>query len=150
LDAEVARTERLTRELVKRVLRKLDVTFLTDSDGDFKIEFGRNDDSGLPVVAWIMIGGKDVLQIRTHAEREIPRDQWGTAISLCNEWNTEKLWPKVYLRPADEAIPALLICELSLDLSTGTFADQVAYQLRIAISASFEFFEWLHKEKNFI
>jgi hypothetical protein len=152
LDAEVARTERLTRELVERVLRKRDVMFLTDSDGDFKIEFGRDDDSGVPVVAWIMFSGKDgaVLQIRTHADREIPRDQWGAAISLCNEWNTERLWPKVYLRPADEAVPALLACELNLDLSTGTFVDQVERQLRVAISASFEFFEWLHKEKSFI
>lgn len=146
--------EPLTHDLVERVLRKKNIRFMTDSDGDIKIEYNRDEDSGVAISVWVLFSGNDKtqLQFRTTGDKQIVRAQWSDAIALCNEWNRIKIYPKVYLTTGNDGPGAVadLICELNLDLSTGTFEEFVADQFMLAVASASWFFEWLHKEKGLL
>jgi Putative bacterial sensory transduction regulator len=154
LDVEVPTIEPLSHGLIDGILRKRNLRFMTDSDGDFKIEYSRDPDSGVEITVWVLISGKNgnILQFRVYADTVIRRTRWSEAISLCNEWNEKRLWPKVYLyaRNPDTDEVARLQCEVNLDLAVGTFAEFVDDQYILAVATASLFFEWLHQEKNFI
>jgi hypothetical protein len=154
LGVDVATVEPLTHDLVERFLRKRNTRFMTDSDGDFKIEYTRDEDSGVEITIWIIFNGKvkDKLQFRGSADKQIGRVRWSEAISLCNEWNRIRLFPKAYLNTRNDGSDEVagLVCELNLDLSAGTFEEFVQDQYTLAVASTAWFFEWLHKEKRFI
>jgi hypothetical protein len=154
LDVEVPTIEPLSHKLIDGILRKKNIRFMTDSDGDFKITYSRDPDSGAEITVWIMISGKsgNVLAFRMYADAEIRRTRWSEAIALCNEWNEKRLWPKVYLyaQNPDTDEFARLQCEMNLDLAAGTFEEYVEDQFILSVASASWFFEWLHKEKSFI
>jgi len=140
--------------MVERFLKGKDVKYLVDSDGDFQVRFGYDDDWGCGLDIWLTIQGQDadVYTIRAHADRRVPRDQWGQAIMMCNTWNCEKRWPKAYLHVGDAESDSTgeIILEEQLDTGDAGIHQELLDHLTLTIIAGCHlFWTWAHQEQGF-
>lgn len=126
----------LTRDLIAAGLTARDWNFGTDDDGDiggvwgghvfFFLRYGRNE---------------EILQIRGRWNREIGPEQLDEVLALVNAWNTDKIWPKVYVRQEDDLLGVYAEC--ATDLEHGVTRSQLDQLLLCAISSGVSFFDHL-------
>jgi hypothetical protein len=130
------RTRPLTRERVEAYLvdRGYSVTF--DEDGDIT---GTWDGHRF----WFMLVGEEheVLQVRGRWRRTLPYARRTAALLAVNDWNRERIWPKVYLR--DEEDGTALYTEVSVDLEHGVTDDQLAQMIACGLGTGVQFFSAL-------
>ena len=94
------------------VLTRRGFTFSTDDDGDITgIWDGHR--------FWLMVTGesREVLQVRGVWNRTLPLSRRAALRLAVNDWNRDRLWPKVYFRTEDDAIA--VYGEHSIDLEPG-------------------------------
>jgi hypothetical protein len=107
-----ARLTPLTRERVADYLRSRGNKFVVDDDGDLTGTW--NGDR-----FWFLLLGDqhEILQVRGRWHRTVPMDN-GPALALAiNDWNRDRIWPKVYAREEDGELG--LYTEVSADLEPG-------------------------------
>lgn len=87
----------LTNDLITDALAALELRYFTDSDGDV----GANWES---FVAYFFRMGerKEILNSRVIVRRKFPVEDMLRLQTFCNDWNRDKLWPKAYVRVADD------------------------------------------------
>lgn len=66
------------------------------------------------------------------------------ALEVCNEWNSEKIWPKTYLERDSEG-RIRVNAELNVDYEHGLTDDQLRQHLVCAINTSMTFFEHVNE-----
>lgn len=66
------------------------------------------------------------------------------ALELCNEWNSERIWPKTYLGRDDEGM-VRINTELNVDYEHGLTDDQLLQHLVCAVNTSMGFFEYVNE-----
>lgn len=122
----------LTNDLITDALAALELRYFTDSDGDV----GANWES---FVAYFFRMGerREILNSRIIVRRKFPVEDVLRLQTFCNDWNRDKLWPKAYVRVADEAgrpSYAQVSGEVITDLEYGVTPLQLQQLLNCAVA----------------
>ena len=148
----MATVQNFNRNMIEKYLRGKDLRFLTDSDGDFVVQFGYNEDLGGELTVYLCAEGsrKDVYSIRIMSDKRIAKSDWGRAIMLCNTWNKEKRWPKAYLnvRNPDTDTRGTIEVEHHIDLEQGIHQELLDDLTNNIILGATHFWEWAHQEQG--
>jgi len=113
-----ARPTPLTRDRVAASLSSRGYHFRVDEDGDLT---GVWNDSRF----WLLLLGeqREILQVRGRWHRQLPVDSRRAVTLALNDWNRERIWPKLYLR--EEEGQLAVYSEVSTDLEHGVTAEQL-------------------------
>ncbi|WP_250444526.1 YbjN domain-containing protein [Actinotalea sp. C106] len=89
---------------------------------------------------WFLLLGEqqEILQVRGRWHRTLPAHRRAAALLAVNDWNRERIWPKVYLRDEDEG--AALYTEVSVDLEHGVTDDQLGQLVACGLGTGVQFF----------
>ncbi len=148
----MAAVQRFDHSMIERYLRARSLKFLRDSDGDFIVQFSYNDEMGCSVDMYLMVQGqqKDIYSVWGVSDRRIPKNDWGKAIMLCNEWNKLRRWPKAYLYVKDPATDTTgsIRLEYQIDLEEGIHQELFDDFTSSGIDGTFAFWKWAHQEQG--
>lgn len=120
----------------ERIAGRLDAggyNYGVDDDGDIG---GRWDDHLFYFFRYGPEG--EFLQVRGRWSRSVPVSERSAVLDLANEWNAEKIWPKVYVRPEGDELG--VYCEHSVDYEHGVSDEQIDLHLAAGVSTSLQFF----------
>ncbi len=119
----------VTRARIEQYLAQHDYSFELDSDGDVT---GLWDGNQL----WFLLLGEDteVLQVRGRWQKALAGEDRATALRAINDWNRDRIWPKVYLRQEEPGLA--LYAEVSVDLEHGVTDAQLSQYLECGIATS--------------
>lgn len=126
----------LTRDRVAAYLRRRGYKFVVDAEGDLT---GTWDDNRF----WFLLLGdhEEILQIRGRWHRQLPAEQRRALGLALNDWNRERIWPKVYLR--EEEGELALYSEVSIDLERGVTESQLAQAIACGLGTGVKMFDSL-------
>jgi hypothetical protein len=121
-------TARIEEYLVSKGFR-----FVRDVDGDLT---GSWDDNRF----WFMLlgGRREIVQVRGRWNKPVPLADRSIALHVTNDWNRERIWPKVYLRTEEDSLA--LYCEVSVDFGAGATDAQLAQVLACGLGTGLQFF----------
>ncbi len=141
------------RSMIEQFLKSTGLRYLRDSDGDFIVQFGFDVDRGNEMSVMLMASGNmgQIYAIYTESTTIIQPLDVERAIRMCNTWNTEKRWPKAYLRMRQDAGRSYgrIMLEGQLDLEKGIHQELLDDFTSTIIATSNAFWEWAHKEHGF-
>lgn len=122
----------LTANRIAAELSRRDYLFETDDDGDITGIWDGNR-------FWFILMGQqnEVLQIRGRWGTELPPTARSAALRAINDWNRDRIWPKVYLR--DEGDLAIYT-EVSVDFDPGATDAQLADTIACGLVTAAQFF----------
>ena len=147
----MANVETFTPEMLEKYLGSRRLQSQLDNDHDYRIEFPFDEALGCAIDIWFLLGGPDrqILQVRAVGQRPIARAEFPKVLELCNEWNSDRRWPKAYLyrRSPDDAEGAIYL-EENLDLAPGIHTELLEDWLDTLRSFSVDFWIWAHGEKG--
>jgi hypothetical protein len=126
----------LTRERVEAFLKSRDWKYFVDSDGDL----GGNWDG--KVFFFFLMGEKqEILQVRGRWNRTLPAAAEAQVVLVANEFNRDKIWPKVYTRVEDDQVA--VYTEVATDLEFGAADDQLGQLVECGLFTGLQFFDAL-------
>ncbi|MBC7291001.1 MAG: YbjN domain-containing protein [Actinotalea sp.] len=128
------RTAPLSRARVQAYLVARGYSVGLDDDGDLTGTWDGNR-------FWFLLTGEqdEVLQVRGRWHRTLPAHRRTAALLAVNDWNRERIWPKVYLREEDDDRVALYT-EMAVDLEHGVTDDQLAQLVACGLGTGVQFF----------
>ena len=148
----MAVVEQFSRSMIERYLRVNQLRSLRDSDGDFHVEFGYEDETGCELTVLLEATGAEqsIYSVVVVSNRRVPRNEWGRVVALCNEWNEDTRWPKAYfhVRSAASDMHGSVILEEHIDLEAGIHWELFESWTTLVIGAGFRFWKWAHQEKG--
>lgn len=118
---------------IAAVLSRRGFSFTTDEDGDVTgIWDGHR--------FWLMVTGEagDVLQVRGVWNRAVPLERRRALRLAVNDWNRDRLWPKVYYRTEGEEIA--VYAEHSIDLEPGVNDAQLDHAIACGLLSGVQVF----------
>ncbi|MFN8535069.1 MAG: YbjN domain-containing protein [Dehalococcoidia bacterium] len=147
----MASVERLSPELLVKYLESRRLGYERDDETDYRVEFPFDPELGCALHIWLLLGGRDrqILSVRAVGQIPIARTEFEKVLDLCNEWNSDRRWPKAYLyrrTPADDV--GAIYLEENIDLAPGVHQELLEDWLDTMRSASVEFWIWAHGEKG--
>lgn len=126
---------RMSRSRIEAWCKAEDFVYFIDSEGDLG-GFWNN-----RLFYFLLFGDADeVLQVRARWNREIAIERLEEILELCNEWNTERVWPKAYVRVLDNGSVNVMV-ESSYDVEHGLTDAQLARLLSCAVGTGTMFFD---------
>ena len=128
--------EPVTRERLIDVLADQEYKFSIDDDGDPVGVWDQN-------LVWFMFLGaqKSFLQVRARWHRKVADNSRLALLQAMNDWNRDKLWPKVFTRQEPDSPGFLHVyTEVSTDFTAGATDDQLRQAVLVALEASSRFF----------
>jgi len=130
------RPRALTRDRVARYLDGRGYRFVVDDDGDLT---GTWDGSRF----WFLLLGdhEEILQVRGRWNRTLPVEQRRSLALAVNDWNRERIWPKVYVRDEEDGLA--LYSEVSVDLEHGATDSQLAQAVACGLGTGVQMFSAL-------
>lgn len=147
----MASVETFSSEMLEKYLSSRRLAYQRDQDEDYRVSFEFDDELGCALDMWFLLGGRDrqILAVRAVGQRPITRAEFASVLELCNEWNSDRRWPKAYLyrRSPDEAEGAIYL-EENIDLAPGIHQELLDDWLDTVRSASVQFWIWAHSEKG--
>lgn len=119
---------RVADDLTRRGYR-----FRTDDDGDVTGTWDGNR-------FWFLLLGDhdEILQVRGRWAGKVPEGARLAVLQAVNDWNRERVWPKVYARPEGEGLA--LYAEVSVDFEHGATDEQLAATVSCGLVTSSQFF----------
>lgn len=121
----------LSNDLITEALTSMELKYFTDSDGDVGATW---DDF---IVYFFRMGEQsEILNSRVIIHRKFPVEDVLRLQTFCNDWNHDKLWPKAYVRVAEQdgrPTEAQVIGEVVTDLEFGVALAQIRQLLSCAI-----------------
>lgn len=127
----------VTRARVIEWISDYGYSYFIDSDGDV---------GGLwhsRLFYFLIFGARtEILQVRGQWNREISIERIEEVLDFCNEWNTDRIWPKAYFRVRDNGM-IQVYGEVSVDLEHGATDDQLDRLLACGLSTSAMMFDAL-------
>ncbi|GGB97350.1 YbjN domain-containing protein [Cellulomonas carbonis] len=126
-------TRPLDRARVEAYLTGRGYRIAVDEDGDLTGTWDGNR-------FWFILSGErdEILQVRGRWQRTLPATRRTSALLAVNDWNRERIWPKVYLR--DEEDGTALYTEVSVDLEHGVTDDQLGQLVACGLGTGAQFF----------
>lgn len=93
-----------------------------------------------------MLSGEDhaVMQTRGRWNHSVDISRKVEMIKLCNEWNMNRVWPKVYVRRESEGLLGVY-GELAADFRAGALDSQVDSAIKCGLSTVIAFFHSLEE-----
>lgn len=148
----MAKVEKFHRGMIEKVIRARNWKFLVDSDGDFRVRFAYDDDTGCEMDLYLGAEGSQssIYTIRVTTSKHIAKSQWDRALTACNTWNREKRWPKAYLDVRDPSVDTTgtIILEHGIELKTGIH-QELLHDLTMTVwAAANRFWTWATKEQG--
>ena len=129
----------LTIERITDALRRREVKFAIDSDGDpvgdwadVRIYFFSTGEQG------------EILQVRAYWRHKPPLALRSQFLDAINQWHNDKIWPKAYLSAEDDHLR--IICEVAVDLEHGATDAQLDQLISCGISTSVRFSDYLSEK----
>jgi len=127
----------VTRARVIEWITDYGYSYFVDSDGDV---------GGLwhsRLFYFLLFGAQtEILQVRGQWNREITIERIEEVLDFCNDWNTDRIWPKAYFRVRDNGM-IQVYAEVSVDLEHGATDDQLDRLLACGLSTSAMLFDTL-------
>ena len=80
----------------------------------------------------------EFFQVRGRWSRSVPVSERAAVLDLANDWNAEKIWPKVYVRAEDDELG--VYCEHSVDYEHGVSDQQIDLHIAAGLSTALQFF----------
>ncbi|MCK9795571.1 YbjN domain-containing protein [Isoptericola sp. 4D.3] len=119
---------RVADDLTRRGYR-----FRTDDDGDVTGTWDGNR-------FWFLLLGDhdEILQVRGRWAGSVPGHARLAVLQAVNDWNRERVWPKVYARPEGDDLA--LYAEVSVDFEHGATDEQLAATVSCGLVTSSQFF----------
>lgn len=119
---------RVGNDLARRGYR-----FRTDDDGDITGTWDGNR-------FWFLLLGdeSEILQVRGRWAGTVPDSARPAVLQACNDWNRERIWPKVYTRAERGGLA--LYAEVSVDLEQGATDAQLAETVSCGLVTASQFF----------
>ncbi|KMM45772.1 MAG: YbjN domain-containing protein [Cellulomonas sp.] len=131
--------EPLTHERVTATLDAHGYRYAIDSDGDIG---GIWDDH---VFYFVRIGAeREFLQVRGRWTRPLAASRYLEVLELANAWNTDKVFPKTYVRVEDDLLG--VYAEHAVDYRPGVADSQLDQHLGCAVSTALAFFSHLDEQ----
>lgn len=129
----------LSKDRIKAALERSGWSYSVDSDGD--IGGGWEEFS-----AYFFINGnsEEFLCVRATWRGKLEEADRLAALQACNEWNRDRIWPKVYVRDDDEGM-IRVHAEHNVDYEFGLTDDQLSQHIICAINTSGGFFTHLNE-----
>ncbi|MEV7973071.1 YbjN domain-containing protein [Cellulomonas sp. NPDC089187] len=126
----------LTKDRIKAVLDRREMNYGVDDDGDI---FGVWDGH---LFYFFQLGKSgEYFQSRGRWNRKVGVDQLGALTQIVNQWNAEKLWPKVYVRAEGEVLG--VYGEHTVDYEHGITDEQIDQHLACGIMTTLQVFDQL-------
>jgi len=127
------RVAALSRDRVAAYLTGRGYRFQIDDDGDIT---GTWDGSRF----WFLLLGdhREIVQVRGRWHRTMPVTQRSAVLLAANDWNRERIWPKVYVREEDGELA--LYSEVSVDLEFGVTQTQLGQLLACGLGTGVQMF----------
>ncbi len=123
----------VTRERLEQCLRSQGYRYRVGSDGSL----GGNWDGDSFSID--LIGPtEDVLQVRGTWHRTIEPELAPGIAHVLNDWNRDRIWPKVYTRPTSGGLLALT--EVSVDVAAGATDPQITEVIACGLGTGVQFF----------
>jgi hypothetical protein len=121
-------TQRVGDDLSRRGYR-----FRIDDDGDVTGTWDGNR-------FWFLLLGEhdEILQVRGRWAGALPPAARLAVLQAANDWNRERIWPKVYTR--EESSGLALYAEVSVDFEHGATEDQLAQTVSCGLVTASQFF----------
>ncbi|QAY71858.1 YbjN domain-containing protein [Xylanimonas protaetiae] len=121
-------TQRIGDDLTRRGYR-----FRLDDDGDVTGTWDGNR-------FWFLLLGdhEEILQVRGRWAGNVPPQTRLAVLQAVNDWNRERIWPKVYARDEDDG-PGLY-AEVSVDFEHGATDEQLAATVSCGLVTASQFF----------
>jgi hypothetical protein len=134
------------RKMVKSFLESADLHYLTDSDGDFRIDLPADDDVKCDLEVWLLISDEqeEILSIMIRSDKRIPRQEQGRALLLCNTWNADNYWPTAYLDTEEGSI----VLDRAIDFEKGVHQELLDDFVLGTIGTAMTFWQWAIDEKE--
>ncbi|QAY64702.1 YbjN domain-containing protein [Xylanimonas allomyrinae] len=128
--------EPLTAQRVGDELTRRGYRFRIDSDGDITGTWDGNR-------FWFLLLGdhKEILQVRGRWAGEVAATTRLAVLQAVNDWNRERIWPKVYIREEEDGLA--LYAEVSVDFEHGATDAQVAATVSCGLVTATQFFDSL-------
>lgn len=121
-------SERVADDLARRGYR-----FRVDDDGDVTGTWDGNR------FWFLLLGGSgEILQVRGRWAGSIPARARLAVLQAVNDWNRERVWPKVYAREEDAGLA--LYSEVSVDFEHGATDEQLAATVSCGLVTATQFF----------
>ncbi len=121
------------------------VQWLTDSSFSYFVD-NDGDVGGLwrgRVFYFFLFGQhREILQVRGHWQREGAIERLLEVLEFCNTWNTERIWPKAYVRVRDDG-HVHVVGEVAVDFEHGATDDQLSQSLRCGLATGTMLFDAL-------
>lgn len=137
-DAAPAAPTTLTRARLEALMTRREWYFGVDDDGDLG---GVWDDN---TFYFLLVGEPQaILQIRGRWSRTLPAEELEPLTALLNEWNVERIWPKVFARPEDDGSGVVVYAEVATDLRSGVNDEQLERIVDCGLATGLSFFETL-------
>lgn len=126
-------TAPLARGRVAAFLTGRGYRFQLDDDGDLTGTWDGNR-------FWFLLLGDhhEIVQIRGRWHRTLPLRQRSAVLLAANDWNRERIWPKVYVREEEGELS--LYSEVSVDLENGATETQLAQLLACGLGTGVQMF----------
>ncbi len=144
--------QRFDRNMIEKHLKARSVKYLRDSDGDFRIEFAYDEDTGCELTVWLIAAGtqNQIYDVLVVSNKRIPKSDWARAIMVCNTWNKEWRWPTAYLYVSDPSTDTTgtIRLEQQIDLEPGIHQELLGDFTDTIITGAFAFWKWAHKEQG--
>jgi len=135
--------ERFSRELIAGYLDRSKLKYLRDADNDYLVLFAR-EGGRADLHVWFIAGGPNDAIYTIMCVAATPSgydmDHW---LRVCNDWNSQKRWPKAYVSASSGTAKLNLALESHLDLEAGVSRALFDTHTREILLGVFEFFEWL-------
>ncbi|WP_425954359.1 YbjN domain-containing protein [Xylanimonas sp. McL0601] len=130
------RPEPLSSQRVGDDLTRRGYRFRVDADGDVTGTWDGNR-------FWFLLLGdhEEILQVRGRWAGTVPPHTRLAVLQAVNDWNRERIWPKVYAR--DEGEGLALYAEVSVDFEHGATDDQLAATVSCGLVTASQFFSSL-------
>lgn len=93
-----------------------------------------------------LLAGEDasILQVRARWNHSVDAARKVEMLKLCNEWNMNRIWPKVYVRREAETVLGMY-GEVASDFATGARDEQIDRALECGLSTIISFFHDLEE-----
>lgn len=125
----------LSLDRIKQVLESMDLKYVVDDDGDIAAGF-----EDCYFYFFVRGENQEILQVRGSWFGALPEDRHAGLSGLCEQWNRDKIWPKVYPIRRDDTGLYSINSEHTIDYEHGVTDSQIRQHLECAIGTSNQFF----------
>ena len=133
-------------DMIRAFCEHSGLRYATDEDGDVVVSFGYGQarDCALKVYAYASGRSNSILCVRIVSDKRYRTEYEPILLEAINRFHCDRRWPKVYSKPADNAVS--LVCEAQLDVAMGAHQAFVNDYIDTAISSANSFWRFMREQ----